>query len=331
MNARADATERHTWQDLDELRQSVSLVDLVSATLGAPATRSGDWYKWLCPFHSDSATPSLTVKDNRFYCFGCQAHGDAIDWLQRTENLSFAEAVERLGSGAMPKRIERPAPSTPEPDGAALLAQFQATERWEQYHANLDDWSRAEWQRRYGVKPAFLSAHLLGYCPSYGSYGPTITIPFLYGDDWQCRVVKHRLLNSDEVGGKYRYEPRKQPQCLYLTQPDAALAGRFVVAIEGEIKAIVVNQAIQDRRIVVVGMPGATPSNGVVEQLREANEVLLVMDPGAEEQGERLAQQVGGRTRLLVTTEKIDDAIIAHDLTGTQVRRWLRQARRSAP
>jgi DNA primase len=58
--------------------------------------------KGLCPFH-DEKTPSFQVTPSRgyWYCFGaCGEGGDAIDFLQKIDNLSFHEAVERLADRA---------------------------------------------------------------------------------------------------------------------------------------------------------------------------------------------------------------------------------------
>lgn len=49
-----------------------------------------------CPFH-DEKTPSFTVfKDNHYHCFGCQANGDAIDFVRETMHLDFIKAVKYL-------------------------------------------------------------------------------------------------------------------------------------------------------------------------------------------------------------------------------------------
>jgi len=58
----------------------------------------GGSLKGLCPFH-DEKTPSFQVTPSRgfWYCFGaCGEGGDVIDFLQKIDNLSFTEAVERL-------------------------------------------------------------------------------------------------------------------------------------------------------------------------------------------------------------------------------------------
>lgn len=48
----------------------------------------------VCPFHSDKH-PSMKV-DKRFHCFGCQADGDAIDFVSRIYGLSVREAAQKL-------------------------------------------------------------------------------------------------------------------------------------------------------------------------------------------------------------------------------------------
>lgn len=53
----------------------------------------------LCPFHEDS-TPSFTIfeNDNHFYCFGCNAWGDAIDFYMKTNHVSMVDAVKALNA-----------------------------------------------------------------------------------------------------------------------------------------------------------------------------------------------------------------------------------------
>ncbi len=80
---------------LDELRSRVSLADLVGKRVRL--TRKGREYGGLCPFHNEK-TPSFYVVEDKgfFHCFGCGAHGDAIGFVMRSENLDFIEAIERL-------------------------------------------------------------------------------------------------------------------------------------------------------------------------------------------------------------------------------------------
>ena len=84
---------------LDELRSRVSLADLVGRRVRL--VRRGREHSGLCPFHNEK-TPSFYVVEDKgfFHCFGCGAHGDAIGFIMRADNLDFIEAVERLAGEA---------------------------------------------------------------------------------------------------------------------------------------------------------------------------------------------------------------------------------------
>ena len=63
--------------------------------------RRGREFAGLCPFHHEK-TPSFYVVEDKsfFHCFGCGAHGDAIGFAMRADNLDFIEAVEKLAGEA---------------------------------------------------------------------------------------------------------------------------------------------------------------------------------------------------------------------------------------
>lgn len=82
-------------ESLEALRQRVDLIDVLSSYV--ELKKSGASYKGLCPFH-DEKTPSFVVQrgDSHYHCFGCGAHGDAIQFLMTHQKMSFLEAVENL-------------------------------------------------------------------------------------------------------------------------------------------------------------------------------------------------------------------------------------------
>jgi DNA primase len=84
-----------TRDSIDRLRDAVDMVDLVSTK--TDLRRVGSRFTGLCPFH-DERTPSFSVNaaDKLFYCFGCQAKGDAIGFVEQAEGLDFVDAVETL-------------------------------------------------------------------------------------------------------------------------------------------------------------------------------------------------------------------------------------------
>ena len=82
---------------LDDLRARLSLPDVIAKRIRL--TRRGRDFLGLCPFHQEK-TPSFTVFDDHYHCFGCGAHGSAFDFVMQTEQLGFREAVERLAADA---------------------------------------------------------------------------------------------------------------------------------------------------------------------------------------------------------------------------------------
>lgn len=50
-----------------------------------------------CPFHNDRH-PSLKLNEDYFYCFGCGAKGDVIDFVARLLGLSAYESAQRLAA-----------------------------------------------------------------------------------------------------------------------------------------------------------------------------------------------------------------------------------------
>jgi DNA primase len=84
---------------LDELRNRISLSGLIGRSV--KLVRRGREYAGLCPFHHEK-TPSFYVVEDKsfFHCFGCGAHGDAIGFVMRNDNLDFIEAIEKLAGEA---------------------------------------------------------------------------------------------------------------------------------------------------------------------------------------------------------------------------------------
>ena len=83
--------------DVVAVRAAADIVQVV--TEYTPLRRVGRQWTGLCPFHTEK-TPSFSVNptENVFYCFGCQAKGDVIDFVMQKEALDFPGAVERLAS-----------------------------------------------------------------------------------------------------------------------------------------------------------------------------------------------------------------------------------------
>jgi DNA primase len=77
---------------IEEIKHRADIVDVVSEYV--VLRKRGKDFVGLCPFH-DEKSPSFTVSQNKqmYYCFGCQAGGNAIKFLMDLGKHSFAEVV----------------------------------------------------------------------------------------------------------------------------------------------------------------------------------------------------------------------------------------------
>src|SRR3984885_3182438 len=84
-------------ETIERLKREISLERLAEAR-GIKLARHGADLIGLCPFHDDHE-PSLIIspKKNLWHCLGaCQAGGTVIDWVMKSEGVSFRHAVELL-------------------------------------------------------------------------------------------------------------------------------------------------------------------------------------------------------------------------------------------
>ena len=84
---------------IEDIRYRCDIEDVIGSYL--TLKRAGTNLKGLCPFHSEK-TPSFVVyKDTQsYYCFGCGAGGDVINFIMRQENMDYVSAVEFLAKRA---------------------------------------------------------------------------------------------------------------------------------------------------------------------------------------------------------------------------------------
>ncbi len=86
---------RFSDEFLSELRMRCDIEQIISSYV--QLKRRGKNLVGLCPFHNEK-TPSFTVypDSQSYYCFGCGAGGEVINFIRRAENLDYVEAVSYL-------------------------------------------------------------------------------------------------------------------------------------------------------------------------------------------------------------------------------------------
>ena len=155
-----------TPQFLDELRLRTGLADLVGKRVRL--THKGNEHQGLCPFHKEKS-PSFTLNEEKgfYHCFGCGAHGSAIDFVMNMDGLSFPEAVERLAADA---GMEVPMDSPQERENAKKRQSLYdvveaATVFFEQQLRMPEGRAALDYLKGRGLDDATIGKFRLGFAP----------------------------------------------------------------------------------------------------------------------------------------------------------------------
>ncbi|MEM7523872.1 MAG: DNA primase, partial [Pseudomonadota bacterium] len=180
---------------LDELRARVSIAKVIERKVAWDQRKSqpakGDYWA-CCPFHQEKSS-SFHVEDRKgfYYCFGCQAKGDAITFLREAENMEFMEAVETLAREAGMPMPEQDPQAAKQQDRRAKLAEVmeQAAQFFRLQLKTSAGLGARDYIARRGLSAATVDRFGIGFAPD----SRTALIDALTG-----KGVEEKLL--DEAG-----------------------------------------------------------------------------------------------------------------------------------
>ena len=153
---------------VEAIKDRSDIVDLIGTYVSLK--RAGSNYNGLCPFHSEK-TPSFTVfPDNQsFFCFGCEAGGDAFTFIMRMENLDYKGSIEFL---AKRSGVELPTDGREERRGVSRKRVFEmnliAARYWRDclFDPNIGREAMAYLQDNRGLSIPFIKHFGIGYAPN---------------------------------------------------------------------------------------------------------------------------------------------------------------------
>ena len=152
---------------IERIKAEVSLVRLAESQ-GHQLTKHGKDLALCCPFHADK-TPSCIISpaSNLFNCFGCGAGGSVIDWVMKTQGVSFRHAVELLKNDVAAEVAPRTktVPKLAAPVSLEASDQTLLREVVDYYHSTLLQAPEAlAYLEKRGLHDAELISHFkLGY------------------------------------------------------------------------------------------------------------------------------------------------------------------------
>jgi DNA primase len=282
-------------ETIERIKTAADIVEVVGRSVVLKVV--GKEHKGLCPFHNEK-TPSFSVVPGKhmFYCFGCGAHGDVIEFLVKKDGVRFIDAAMLLagqygieiegsrgqgfeGSSAGKTRNYKPETKNQEyvPEKAIPPADVwreKAEKLVSWAHDNLCnyaiyDWRVAELEKR-GIDIDLIKEFRIGWNPM-DIYRPREAwgLPTELKDDGKTRkklwipegfVIP--LMNGKVVERVRIRTEREQPK--YYVMPGSGMrclvpggAVRAYVIIESELDAIMVWGKIRANKIGVVALGSA--------------------------------------------------------------------------
>jgi hypothetical protein len=169
--------------DVSEIKARVTLRELLERD-GVSLRRAGTSWVACCPIHNET-TPSFHLHEKAggdwFKCFGCDAKGDVVEYMQLAHGMDFIQAKDALaaiaGLGGSADAIPRPLPKRELPqEGAVVIEALEgdAALKWERACSELytDGAEVARWAAWRGLRPAVIEwAARRGLCGRVMMYG----------------------------------------------------------------------------------------------------------------------------------------------------------------
>ncbi|MEG0167984.1 MAG: DNA primase, partial [Ruthenibacterium sp.] len=320
-----------------ELVQRSDIVDVVQNYV--QLRHRGRTHTGLCPFHNEK-TPSFVVypETQSFYCFGCGAGGDVINFVKRINNVDYIEAVKTLAA-----RAGMTLPDEDDQTGkmrSRIISINKDTARFFYDCLNQDEGKAARlyWRGR-GLSDATIKRFGLGYAPDSFNRAREHLKTLGYTED---ELIAAGIIRRSDKGGTYdmfrnrvmipifdlrgnviafsgRDFTSEKPQRKYVNSPETIVykksrvlfamnlakksASRKYILCEGNLDAISMHQAGFTTAVAGCGT-ALTPEQ--VKMLSEyADEVVLCYD--SDEAG----QKATARAISLLSNSPIKVSVLA--------------------
>jgi DNA primase len=270
----------------------------------------------LCPFHGEK-TPSFHVHPDRgfFKCFGCDAAGDVIRFVQLHDNLSFVDAMRVLAKRAgVELEAEDPRAARVRSEKEAIYHANDIAARW--FHRVLLESPEGEPGRAYAGKRGFtaetIATFKLGFAPDRWDglvreltrEGVDLTIAERAGlvkagqrghyDFYRGRLmIPTHAVTGETIAFGGRLIGDGEPKYLNTTTTPVYTKGRFlyalgaarraaqregaIIVVEGYLDCIALHQAGMTNAVASLGTAFTTDQ---ARELRKATENVFVCFDG---------------------------------------------------
>lgn len=284
---------------LELLRSRIDLIEVLSPYL--KLQKSGASYKALCPFHEEK-TPSLIIQrgDNHYHCFGCGAHGDAIQFLMTHLKMSFVEAVENLADRFHVQLEEIKGEESKGPSKASLKDVLERACQFYQFYLlhTLEGHAALDYLYNRGISLDFIQQFQIGLAPKLPQVflkamweqkisNDLLEAVGLYSKGREFFSDRITIPICDAVGSVIGFSARKYKIDTfggkYINSPETALFKKSKVlfglsfsrkAIAKNRKALIVEGQIDALRLIYSGFDWTVAGQGTAFGETQAKELI---------------------------------------------------------
>ena len=151
---------------IDQVLDRLDIVEVVSGYI--PLKRTGRNFKACCPFHGEK-TPSFVVSPDKqiYHCFGCQAGGNAINFVMKYENMEFPEAIRNLAGKV---GVELPKYRPEDKEAVSLAARLYEINKtgalfYQNYLRSAKGKKAVDYLKNRGISTSTLGEFKIGFAP----------------------------------------------------------------------------------------------------------------------------------------------------------------------
>lgn len=244
-------------------------------------------------------------------------------WLTDLDKLDPLEKLERQQRARADAEREK-------------MLQAARLETWKEKQAYRQGWhdgmayAAREWWHLQGITDESIDYFGLGARPFpllNRTTGETLnliayTIPIHDPETWDVVNMQYRIDNPPPTCGKYKQEPGLPARSFY-TKPHT---GGDVLIVEGAKKAIVLDQLLGGA-MQIVGLPGITPSERLIDELAGYKRKYFLPDPDVTASPIKRFTDRLQNLQVVRLPVKPDDAVTQFGMTRGDLREWIKQYR----
>lgn len=279
--------------DFDALAQRHPIATVIARRVTLRRAGKGE-FKGLCPFHNEK-TPSFTVSAAKgfFHCYGCGEHGDVVDFVARTENVSIRDAVRLLDGEWTPSAASAPS-AAPEAayDPYAGIEPADIPDSHEMFRpgVEIEAWNPRK-ERVWRMRPRMVfpyrdaAGELIGY---------VVRVEF---DDKKKVTPTLRWVRLADGTQTWAVVPFDKPRPLYWSRMTAGQA----LLVEGEKAADAAARLVP---LACVTWPGGTQGTKHADFVPLAGRSVVIW-PDADDAGLEAAADIAQRLEAIGCTVKV--------------------------